>query len=103
MVLVDTADLVTSHYVAEPVDLSEPQQQMTRTLHRLIRQRQVQLLGPIRQEVLSGIREERSSAESANTFETSPTSRSMNVTRRKQPERAICAEVLELPPVRWIC
>jgi predicted nucleic acid-binding protein len=39
-------------------DLSEPEREQTQTLAELIREGRVELLGPIRQELLSGIREE---------------------------------------------
>jgi predicted nucleic acid-binding protein len=57
MVLVDTPvwSLALGRRV---VDLSKHEHLLTQTLYRLIEQGQVQLLGSIRQEVLSGIREE---------------------------------------------
>ncbi|MBI1739536.1 MAG: PIN domain-containing protein [Acidobacteriales bacterium] len=41
-----------------PQHLSEPEQNLTKALAELIREGRVQMLGPIRQELLSGIREE---------------------------------------------
>ena len=57
MVLVDTP-IWSLSLRRRAVDLSELEQQLTHNLYRLIRYRQVTLLGPIRQEVLSRIREE---------------------------------------------
>jgi predicted nucleic acid-binding protein len=39
-------------------DLSSKEQQLTRVLTQLIREDRVQLLGPVRQELLSGLREQ---------------------------------------------
>ena len=57
MVLVDTPVWSLS-LRRRAVDLSEPERRLTQTLYRLVREGQVQLLGPTRQEVLSGIRDE---------------------------------------------
>jgi predicted nucleic acid-binding protein len=57
MVLVDTP--VWSYALRRrKVDLSPIEQRFIRTLSDLVRQQWAQLLGPIRQELLSGIREE---------------------------------------------
>ena len=57
MVLVDTPiwSLALRRRVA---DLSASELRLTQALYKLVQQRNVQLLGAIRQEVLSGIREE---------------------------------------------
>jgi predicted nucleic acid-binding protein len=39
-------------------DLNSKEQQLTKTLAQLIRENRVQLLGPVRQELLSGLREQ---------------------------------------------
>jgi len=57
MVLVDTSVWSLS-LRRRAVDLSEPERRLTQALYRLVKEAQVQLLGPTRQEVLSGIREE---------------------------------------------
>jgi predicted nucleic acid-binding protein len=57
MVLVDTPVWSLS-LRRRAVDLSPLERRLTKTLYELIRQRNVQLLGATRQEVLSGIREE---------------------------------------------
>jgi predicted nucleic acid-binding protein len=57
MVLVDTPVWSLS-LRRRAVDLSEPERRLTQALYRLVKEGQVQLLGPTRQEVLSGIREE---------------------------------------------
>ena len=57
MVLVDTS-IWSLSLRRRAVDLSEQEQSFTRTLYRLVKEGQVQLLGSTRQEVLSGIREE---------------------------------------------
>jgi len=57
MVLVDTPVWSLS-LRRRSVDLSEPERRLTQTLYRLVKEGQVQLLGPTRQEVLSGIRDE---------------------------------------------
>ncbi len=57
MVLVDTP--VRSLALRRcSVDLSEPEHHLAQALYRLIQQHRVCLLGAIRQEILSGIREE---------------------------------------------
>ena len=56
MVLVDTP--VWSLALRRKLDLSKHETVLTQTLYRLIQLGQIQLLGSIRQEVLSGIREE---------------------------------------------
>lgn len=57
MVLVDTPVWSLS-LRRRSVDLSEPERRLRQTLYRLVKEGQVQLLGPTRQEVLSGIRDE---------------------------------------------
>jgi predicted nucleic acid-binding protein len=57
MVLVDTPVWSLS-LRRRAVDLSPVERYYTQTLYRLVRERQVQLLGVTRQEVLSGIKEE---------------------------------------------
>jgi predicted nucleic acid-binding protein len=57
MVLVDTSVWSLS-LRRRAVDLSLVERRITQTLYELVRQRNVQLLGATRQEVLSGIREE---------------------------------------------
>jgi len=57
MVLVDTS-IWSLSLRRRAVDLSEEEKALTQTLHRLVKEGQVQLLGSTRQEVLSGIREE---------------------------------------------
>src|SRR4249920_2278492 len=56
MVLVDTPVWSLS-LRRRAVDLSEGERRLTQTLYRLVKEGQVLLLGPTRQEVLSGIRE----------------------------------------------
>lgn len=57
MVLVDTP-IWSLALRRRAVDLSTSQLRMTQALYALVQRRYVQLLGPIRQEVLSGIRDE---------------------------------------------
>jgi predicted nucleic acid-binding protein len=57
MVLVDTPVWFLS-LRRRSVDLSEPERRVTQTLYRLVKEGQVQVLGPTRQEVLTGIRDE---------------------------------------------
>jgi predicted nucleic acid-binding protein len=57
MVLVDTP-VWSLALRRRSVDLSASEQRTTQTLYQLIQQHRVSLLGSIRQEVLSGIREE---------------------------------------------
>jgi predicted nucleic acid-binding protein len=57
MVLVDTP-VWSLALRRRPEDLSYQEQQLTQALAELIREGRVQMLGPIRQELLSGIREE---------------------------------------------
>jgi hypothetical protein len=57
MVLVDTP-VWSLALRRKPDDLNPRQRQLTETLAELIREGRVQLLGPVRQELLSGIREE---------------------------------------------
>ena len=57
MVLVDTS-IWSLSLRRRAVNLSPDELQLTRSLYELVRQGRVQLLGSIRQEVLSGIREE---------------------------------------------
>jgi predicted nucleic acid-binding protein len=57
MVLVDTP-VWSLALRRRPENLSAPEQQLTQTLAELIREGRVQMLGAIRQELLSGIREE---------------------------------------------
>jgi predicted nucleic acid-binding protein len=57
MVLVDTS-VWSLALRRRPEDLSNQEQQLTESLSELIREGRVQMLGPIRQELLSGIREE---------------------------------------------
>lgn len=57
MVLVDTP-IWSLSLRRRAVDLSEFERRLTRTLYQLVEAGQVHLLGPTRQEVLSGIREE---------------------------------------------
>ena len=57
MVLVDTP-LWSLSLRRKAVDLSESERLLTRTLYELVRQSRVRLLGSVRQEILSGIREE---------------------------------------------
>ena len=57
MVLVDTS-IWSLSLRRRAVDLSEQERSFTRTLYRLVKEGQVQLLGSTRQEVLSGIRDE---------------------------------------------
>ncbi|MFZ0799177.1 MAG: PIN domain-containing protein [Terriglobales bacterium] len=57
MVLVDTP-VWSLALRRQPEHLSAPEQQLTEALAELIREGRVQMLGPIRQELLSGIREE---------------------------------------------
>jgi predicted nucleic acid-binding protein len=57
MVLVDTP-IWSIALRRRPDNLSAPEQQLTQSLAELIREGRVQMLGPIRQELLSGIREE---------------------------------------------
>ncbi len=57
MVLVDTP-VWSLALRRRAVDLSSPERRLTQALYDLVRQRDVRLLGVIRQEVLSGIREE---------------------------------------------
>jgi predicted nucleic acid-binding protein len=57
MVLVDTP-VWSLALRRKPEQLSSRERQLTETLAELIREGRVQLLGPIRQELLSGIREE---------------------------------------------
>jgi hypothetical protein len=57
MVLVDTPVWSLS-LRRRPENLSDQEQQLTQALAELIREGRVQMLGPIRQELLSGIREE---------------------------------------------
>ncbi len=56
MVLVDTPVWSLS-LRRKALDLSPQEARLTQTLQELVKRSQVQLLGPIRQEVLSGIRE----------------------------------------------
>jgi hypothetical protein len=56
MVLVDTP-VWSLALRRRPENLSAQEQQITQTLAELIREGRVQMLGPIRQELLSGIRE----------------------------------------------
>lgn len=57
MVLVDTP-IWSLALRRHATDLSPSELRLTHALYALVQQRNVQLLGPIRQEVLSGIREE---------------------------------------------
>ena len=57
MVLVDTP-VWSLALRRRPEDLSPQEQQLTQALAELIREGRVQMLGPIRQELLSGLREE---------------------------------------------
>jgi predicted nucleic acid-binding protein len=57
MVLVDTPVWSIS-LRRRLIDLSPSERRITQSLHDLVRQRQVRLLGSTRQEVLSGIRDE---------------------------------------------
>ena len=57
MVLVDTP-VWSLALRRRPDHLSSPEQRLTKTLAELIREGRVQMLGAIRQELLSGIREE---------------------------------------------
>jgi hypothetical protein len=57
MVLVDTP-IWSLSLRRRAVDLSRSERRVTRSLYDLVRQRRVRLLGPTRQELLSGIREE---------------------------------------------
>src|SRR5260370_8660678 len=57
MVLVDTP-VWSLALRRRPEHLSTQEQQLTQALAELIREGRVQMLGPIRQELLSGIREE---------------------------------------------
>lgn len=57
MVLVDTPVWSLS-LRRRSVDLSPSERVLSQTLYELIRQHRVELLGPIRQEILSGIRDE---------------------------------------------
>jgi predicted nucleic acid-binding protein len=57
MVLVDTP-LWSLALRRRTADLSRSEQRLTQTLYQLVQQHRVSLLGPIRQEILSGIREE---------------------------------------------
>jgi predicted nucleic acid-binding protein len=57
MVLVDTP-VWSLALRRRPEDISDRDQQLTQALAELIREGRAQLLGPIRQELLSGIREE---------------------------------------------
>ncbi len=57
MVLVDTP-VWSLALRRRPENLSSPERQLTEALAELIREGRVQLLGPIRQELLSGLREE---------------------------------------------
>jgi predicted nucleic acid-binding protein len=57
MVLVDTPVWSLS-LRRRAIDLSVSERRITQSLYDLVRQRRVRLLGPTRQEVLSGIREE---------------------------------------------
>jgi predicted nucleic acid-binding protein len=57
MVLVDTP-IWSLSLRRKAIDLSPSERRITRNLYELVRQSRVRLLGPTRQEVLSGIREE---------------------------------------------
>ena len=57
MVLVDTPVWSLSPR-RRAINLSAPERRIAQSLYDLVRQRRVRLLGPTRQEVLSGIREE---------------------------------------------
>ena len=57
MVLVDTP-VWSLALRRRPEDISDREEQLTQALAELIREGRAQLLGPIRQELLSGIREE---------------------------------------------
>ena len=57
MVLVDTP-VWSLALRRKPEDLNPRERQLTETLAELVREGRVQLLGPVRQELLSGIREE---------------------------------------------
>jgi predicted nucleic acid-binding protein len=57
MVLVDTP-IWSLALRRRPIDLSASERLITNTLSGLVRQRRIRLLGPTRQEVLSGIRDE---------------------------------------------
>src|SRR5882762_9868998 len=57
MVLVDTPVWSLS-LRRRAIDLSPPERRVTQNLYDLVRQSRVRLLGPTRQELLSGIREE---------------------------------------------
>jgi hypothetical protein len=57
MVLVDTP-VWSLALRRKPEQLSPRERQLTETLAELVRAGRVQLLGPVRQELLSGIREE---------------------------------------------
>jgi len=57
MVLVDTSVWSLS-LRRKAADLSDSERLLTRMLYELVQRSQVQLLGPIRQEVLSGIRDD---------------------------------------------
>jgi predicted nucleic acid-binding protein len=57
MVLVDTP-VWSLALRRKPENLSSREQKLTQSLSELIREGRVQMLGPIRQELLSGIREE---------------------------------------------
>lgn len=58
MVLVDTPVWSLALRRRRPEDLSKSQQRLVNVLAELIREGRAQMLGPIRQELLSGIREE---------------------------------------------
>jgi predicted nucleic acid-binding protein len=57
MVLVDTP-IWSLSLRRRAIDLSPSEQRIAKSLYDLVRQRRIRLLGPTRQEVLSGIREE---------------------------------------------
>ncbi len=57
MVLVDTP-VWSLALRRKPADLNSQERQLTEALAELVREGRVQLLGPVRQELLSGIREE---------------------------------------------
>ena len=75
MVLVDTPVWSLALRRRPSAQLSAPEQRLARTLAELIREGRVEILGPIRQELLSGIREEaqfRKLRDSLRAFPESP-------------------------------
>ncbi len=72
MVLVDTP-VWSLALRRRPEHLSTQEQQLTQALAELIREGRVQMLGPIRQELLSGIREEAQFRKLRETMRKPPT------------------------------